>query len=123
MFIYKTYKVEFAYLATESLFKLILYAVFEFSGKKPKKLIVVAQNLCNMNIGSRIRLITRQIKVSEKLKCEILPKKSNCVYSGKNRDCVRAYVPTLSLRSGANIMAPKLSPFNIKSFHVDLKRF
>lgn len=41
-------------------------------GKNPKKLIVVAQNLCNMNIGSRIRLITRQIKVSEKLKCEIL---------------------------------------------------
>ena len=38
MFIYKTYKVEFAYLATEPLFKLILYAVFEFSGKKPQEI-------------------------------------------------------------------------------------
>lgn len=120
----KTYKVEFAYLATKSLLKLIVYAAFEFSGKKPKKLILSCRSEpMKCKIGSHLILITRQIKVSKKLKYEFLPKKSNCVYSGKHKDCFTAYIPTLRLQSGANIMAPKLNPSNIKSFHVDLTRF
>lgn len=57
----------------------------------------------------------RLIKVSEKLQYQILPKKSNCIHSGKHKICCRTYVPTLGLQTFEKWQQISIL-FNIKPF-------
>lgn len=57
----------------------------------------------------------RLIKVSEKLQYQILPKKSNCIHSGKHKICCRTYVPTLGLQTWEKWQQISIL-FNIKPF-------